>query len=715
MKLAIVEARYLAVIACARDITREVTEPRNRVGRIALNPLREAHAIPEPYWKSLGYDTPSSYTPEEVRGDRSGASSRSKIRLRHPQSRESRRTGADPMWIVDRQGEVIAANRAFARWRSTVHADGAISSWAEAQRRALDGRAVVMDVHLVVSGIERSFAVHGYPVKDRNCAVMMSREITGMERQAQDVSIERGVPGRAGAQGDVVWIADILDESTLHRGELAAAAGLDCVVAVPLRDGERFAGVLELFAHAVRPLSERRKRILLRTGQALARLLERRRAEDERRHLLTLIERRGVEWMMTFDSIELPIFLITLGGAIARLNRAARNLAGGGYDDLVGRSMRSFGDFDPWTTINDIVAAVRDSGVSCTAQISRDDRLWDVAASLLAASESEERRVIVVLREITEIVRLQESVRRGEQLAALGELVAGVAHEVRNPIFGMGLTVDLLRERIHGDAAAEEMASDLQKWLIRLNGLMEKLLEYGKTWTVDLQPGRLEDVVKQAVDACALRAGEASVSIDALGNGAEGVVLMDSARLIQVFENLIMNAVQHSEPGARVTISFASDATEIEYSVRDRGPGFREDDLPRIFQPFFTRRPFLQRRRVHRQRIALPALQLLSDVALDPRLLRFQPRLGGTAPRGGVEHRQGDAHAHSVKPVLPVAAHRGNAAEAGQQELRTARGFRFLGCELAALKEETGAAFTRALRPRFRRVIDVDGHFDRIC
>src|SRR5258708_279006 len=253
----------------------------------------------------------------------------------------------DPVWIVDGDGEVIASNPAFARWRMTVPDDGSVSSWADAQRRALDGRAVVMDVHLVVSGVERSFAVHGYPVKDRQCAVMMAREIIGSERQATDISIElalnrlfaseeslrellpraleflctaeqweaavvwlayedegvlraagswfasgetaerlrprmaglaiprgRGVPGRAWAQGDVVWIADILDESTLHRGELAAAAGLHCVVAVPLRDGERFTGVLELFAHAVRRLSERHKRILLRTGQALARLLD---------------------------------------------------------------------------------------------------------------------------------------------------------------------------------------------------------------------------------------------------------------------------------------------------------------------------------------------------------------------------------------------------------------------------------------------------------
>src|SRR5258708_33580554 len=95
----------------------------------------------------------------------------------------------DPVWIVDGDGEVIASNPAFARWRMTVQNDGAVSSWADAQRRALDGRAVVMDVHLVVSGVERSFAVHGYPVKDRQCAVMMAREIIGSERQATDISV----------------------------------------------------------------------------------------------------------------------------------------------------------------------------------------------------------------------------------------------------------------------------------------------------------------------------------------------------------------------------------------------------------------------------------------------------------------------------------------------------------------------------------------------
>src|SRR5258708_7520287 len=189
-----------------------------------------------------------------------------------------------------------------------------------------------MDVHRVVYGMERSFAVRGYPVKDRPCAVMMAREIGGSGRQATDISLGlalnrlfsseealrellpraleflctaeqweaaivwlayedeailraagswfasgetakrlrpriaglaiprgRGVPGRAWAQGDVVWIADILDESTLHRGERAAAAGLPCVVPVPVRDSPRFTVGLELFAAPLPPLSERRQ------------------------------------------------------------------------------------------------------------------------------------------------------------------------------------------------------------------------------------------------------------------------------------------------------------------------------------------------------------------------------------------------------------------------------------------------------------------------
>jgi signal transduction histidine kinase len=188
-------------------------------------------------------------------------------------------------------------------------------------------------------------------------------------------------------------------------------------------------------------------------------------------------------------------------------------------------------------------------------------------------------------------VRLQESVRRGEQLAALGELVAGVAHEVKNPLFGMSVTLDLLDEYLAGQAESLELTAALRKWIARLLSLTENLLAYGKTWSLEMKPGDLRDVLTQAIAASQPLARDADVTIDAqLAPDATDTLLMDASRLALVFENLIANAVQHSKGGDRIVVKATRDAEGLEVAVCDRGAGFKPDDLSRVFQPFFTRR-----------------------------------------------------------------------------------------------------------------------------
>ncbi|HET7711168.1 MAG TPA: ATP-binding protein [Thermoanaerobaculia bacterium] len=403
----------------------------------------------------------------------------------------------------------------------------------------------------------------------------------------------RGIPGRVFATGEMVWVPDLMEETGVSRASLAAAAGLGSVVGIPVQSGGRCTGVVELFARAVRPVTEARKESLLRTGTALARLIERYKAEEERRWLHSMIERKGTEWTLTLDSVDLPVFLTTLDGTVVRVNRAARDLVGRTYTEILGRQIATLEIGEPWKTIGDLIAAVSEGGVPLSAQVTVGDRVWDMSGSAYSTADGAEERAVVVLRDITTVVRLQESVRRGEQLAALGELVAGVAHEVRNPLFGLTVTVDALETVVPRDKEVDELLVVLRRWLERLNRLMEDLLEYGKTWTVDLQPGRVTEALRQAVANCEYRTAAQGVKF-VIEYGCEAPILTDRVRLVYAFENIIQNAIQHSPRGGSVWIrcelNDVLDRPYVEVSIRDQGDGFPAEDLPKVFQPFFTRR-----------------------------------------------------------------------------------------------------------------------------
>lgn len=330
--------------------------------------------------------------------------------------------------------------------------------------------------------------------------------------------------------------------------------------------------------------AERRQRARRRAGNVLGRLIERRR-------LLQLIERKGQEWALTFDAIELPIFITTMDGTITRVNRAARELTGAAsYPDVLARGLTSFGSAEPWTTLAALVQAVRDSHSPCTAQaIDADERTWDLNGTVSHSADGGDERAIIVMRDTTAMVRLQESVRRGEQLSALGELVAGVAHQVRNPIYGMALTLDAIETSNGGEDDVRELSRVLRHWLDRLNRLMESLLEYGKTWTLELRGGPIDTAIEHALGACRPLAQKTSVEL-VVDVEPELTLLMDVNRLSHAFENLVANAVQHSSAGQRVFLRARADGASIECTVHDEGPGFALPDLRKVFQPFFTRR-----------------------------------------------------------------------------------------------------------------------------
>ena len=189
-------------------------------------------------------------------------------------------------------------------------------------------------------------------------------------------------------------------------------------------------------------------------------------------------------------------------------------------------------------------------------------------------------------------MRLQESLRRSETMSAMGALVAGVAHEVRNPLFGISATLDAFEARFKRRTEYRRYLDVLKERVGRLNELMQQLLDYGKPPRLDLAPARPREVMTAAAAACAPLAARAGVELSLDVPADLPSPWLDRNRVVQVFQNLLENAIQHSPAGARVVFRAtpAEEGGAVRFAVEDDGPGFRPEDLPRACEPFFTRR-----------------------------------------------------------------------------------------------------------------------------
>jgi signal transduction histidine kinase len=179
-------------------------------------------------------------------------------------------------------------------------------------------------------------------------------------------------------------------------------------------------------------------------------------------------------------------------------------------------------------------------------------------------------------------------------MASLGSLVAGVAHEVRNPLFGISSVLDAMDARFGDRQEYQRYARVLREPVDRLTELMKELLEYGRPPTAELVPVPIEEVIEEAVHGCGRLAESVGAKI-AVQTNLDGVaVRMDRPRLVRAFSNIVQNALQHSASGSTVGIESwrvaASDGERMQCTVVDSGPGIASEDLPRIFEPFFTRR-----------------------------------------------------------------------------------------------------------------------------
>jgi two-component system sensor histidine kinase HydH len=217
--------------------------------------------------------------------------------------------------------------------------------------------------------------------------------------------------------------------------------------------------------------------------------------------------------------------------------------------------------------------------------------LTNMLAEDLRVQSQKHRRAAEQLAEANvHIQQAEEAVRRSDRLAALGQLSAGLAHELRNPLGTIRASAEMLSAQVSAENdVAREMAGFISTEVDRTNSLVTRFLQFARPLQVRLEQADLTQVLDRAITEAQREAPQIAI----YKNYAPEIppFPLDAELMERVFYNLVLNAAQATAPGGAVTVKTRAAGGKAEIAVIDRGVGIDPKQRDSIFNPFFTTKP----------------------------------------------------------------------------------------------------------------------------
>ncbi|MEK6790209.1 MAG: ATP-binding protein [Deltaproteobacteria bacterium] len=200
---------------------------------------------------------------------------------------------------------------------------------------------------------------------------------------------------------------------------------------------------------------------------------------------------------------------------------------------------------------------------------------------------------IEYFRDVTGMVKLEDQLLHSERLAGVGELAAGIAHELRNPLANISASVQFCRKKFKLEDGLERHLSIILRNSKNAESLVSDLLDFAKPGDMSFELGRIENAINRACALAKNRCAKQRVNLKKRVQNGLPKKIFDKRRIEGVFLNFILNAVDAMPNGGSLVVSAHLDhhAKEIVAAFKDTGAGISKDNMGRIFDPFFTTKP----------------------------------------------------------------------------------------------------------------------------
>ncbi|MEW5700909.1 MAG: ATP-binding protein [Candidatus Zixiibacteriota bacterium] len=331
--------------------------------------------------------------------------------------------------------------------------------------------------------------------------------------------------------------------------------------------------------------------ILVRRLLAETKTLESRAAQSERRS-------RSLERFNDYilSSLSTGVIILDRHGEILRFNRAAEQILHMSAATVCGRTYAASG-------LSEGLVELLRVGLSHGRVFSRHELRIDRAngdplylginTSCIRTDTGEVVGLSLLLTDLTEIKRLQDEVAENQRLADLGELSAGLAHQLRNAIAAILGYGKLLRHAQVADAKSGDWIEAIIGETQETSEMLTRFLDFARPLRAERRPLDLRQVIADAIDAAGPSLRLRQLRMRQSGADVAALVLGDALLLKQVLLNLIQNAAEASPADGEIRVSLEQTGGDEksrrwQITVSDRGPGVKPEDRARIFQPFFT-------------------------------------------------------------------------------------------------------------------------------
>ncbi|MGQ9549020.1 MAG: response regulator [Roseiflexus sp.] len=375
------------------------------------------------------------------------------------------------------------------------------------------------------------------------------------------------------------------------------------ILQVPLMVGSQVIGVLAVDnQQSERTFSDNDQYLLSALADYAAIAIENARLYQE-------VTKSEARYRDLFDNANDLIFTLDRQFNLRSINKVAPTITGYAQNDLIGRPLREVSFSDAWTYVERLLNNVLQGQTVPPFELQirrRDEEIAVLEVSARLINDSDGEAIHCIARDLTERRRLEEQLIKSEKLSAIGQLVAGVAHEVNNPLTSIsGYTQLMLRDASLPQAVREDL-QHINTQAERAARIVQNLLMFAREHKPQRTLVDINQVLQSTLTlrAYQLRVDNIMVVTDFAPNLPQTVA--DPYQLQQVFLNLINNAHQAMiERGGRGTLTLRTslekrvgeggrEETCIRIAVNDTGVGIQPRLLNRIFDPFFTTKPIGQ-------------------------------------------------------------------------------------------------------------------------